>query len=285
MYRSARVGRERRARQRLRQTLRASTAEAPARERGGDSRVAGPGTNTQRLFAQTRELFARDASLSNPRAYALNVTPARAPAPPPPPRWHGLEQKSPMSTNIAGAASRESNPSNTARKRRNVAARSSHTSDMTTNMSSVLVASDFNKRAMSVGRSRPAPKKSLCAAASADSSRDSAGGNPNARASKTPSATRTSPSATTMQFSVNSPEDVAAFERSIWIVPVRSSRKNRSSSSCDRHPITYLVSPAAPSKPVSGVSSQYARVGSFAARDPPHSNEGFVNILCLAIRC
>mmetsp|Transcript_7760 Transcript_7760/g.32976 ORF Transcript_7760/g.32976 Transcript_7760/m.32976 type:complete len:223 (+) Transcript_7760:837-1505(+) len=184
-----------------------------------------------------------------------------------------------MSTNIAGATSSESKPSNTAFSRRIVAARSRNTSDITTNMSDFASASDCNSRGMSAGRNRPAPKKSLCAAASKDSSRDSAGGNPSARASKTPSDKRTSPSATTTQFSVNKPALVAAFVRSIWTTPVRSSRKKRSSSSCDKHPMTYLVSPAAPSKPVSGVSSQNALL-SF-----PHSNAGFKNILCLAILC
>ena len=161
-----------------------------------------------------------------------------------------------MSTNIDGMASSESKPSKTVLSLANVDSRSSHTSLRTTNMSLVLAASSSTMRSMSLGRRRPAPTKSKKLVALRVSSLDSAGGNPRARTSSTPSDLRTSPSATTMQFSVYSPEDVAACDTSTWICPVRSSRKNLSSSSCERQPMTYLVPTLCPSRPVRGVSSQ-----------------------------
>ena len=154
------------------------------------------------------------ARRSNPREYAAK---SKCVGP------NGTEAKSPISTNMDGMTSSESNPSNTARSRAKVASRSSHTSESTTNMSDVLSASDAVRLARLAGRRRPAPNKSAKFIAASESSRDSAGGKPNARASNTPSF-RTSPSATTIQFSVKRPEDVAAWETSTWIWPVRSSR-------------------------------------------------------------
>eukprot|EP00982_Pelagococcus_subviridis_P012691 31190-Pelagococcus_subviridis.AAC.12 len=179
-----------------------------------------------------------------------------------------------MKTNIPGIVSSESNPSNTVRSLLNVASLSSHTSARTTNMSSDAAASSSVRRETSLGERRPAPKKSTWLVAERVSSLDSAGGNPNALTSNTPSRFLTSPSATTMQFSVYNPLLVAAFVTSTWICPVRSSRKNRSSSSCERHPMTYLVWCAHPSSPVRGVISQYVRSDARA----PAANDGFSSI-------
>ena len=208
----------------------------------------GPGTITHRASCLKRgNSRTSSASLSKPLEYS---TKPKCVGP------NGLDEKSPISTNMEGMASSESNPSNTVRSLVNVDSLSSHTSDSTTNMSLVLAASSSTMRSMSFGRSRPAPMKSTKLVAFLVSSLLSAGGNPRALTSNTPSALRTSPSATTMQFSVYKPDDVAAFDTSTWICPVRSSRKNRSSSSCERHPMTYLVPTLWPRRPVSGVSSQ-----------------------------
>jgi|TARA_B110000977_G_scaffold71946_1_gene97477 hypothetical protein len=98
------------------------------------------------------------------------------------PVFSGVEQKSPINTNMVGMASLPSKPSKIIFKRESVVGLSSHTSLTTTNMSLVLTASDSTNRFTSAGRNLPAPKKSQCADALADSSRASPGGNPNALA-------------------------------------------------------------------------------------------------------